>query len=297
MSFTGLSAFPLTPQHGGEIDELAVTALVRRLVAAGVDSITVLGSTGSYAYLDRAERRRVIELALRHADGVPVLAGVGALATRDVLHLTEDAQRAGVSGVLLAPVSYQPLTHDDVAGLYGDVTANLSVPLVVYDNPGTTHFAFTDELYARVAALPHVASIKIPGVPADPAEAAARIRSLRSILPGHVTIGVSGDPVAATGLVAGCDAWYSVLGGTLPEPALRITRAAQAGDTSGAVEASGHLRPLWDLFARHGSFRVIAGVAEELGLATRPCLPRPLLGLPDADRAEVRRVIERLELR
>ncbi len=226
-----------------------------------------------------------------------MVAGVGALATRDVLRHAEDAQRAGVAGVLLAPMSYQPLMHDDVLGLYRDVTAELSVPLVVYDNPGTTHFTFTDELYAQVAGLPRVASIKIPGVPADGAAAARRIQTLRKLLPAHVTVGVSGDAFAATGLNADCDAWYSVVGGTLPEPALRITRAARAGDAAAAAELSAQLQPLWDLFARHGSLRVVADIAEQLGLAGHPCLPMPILGLRDEDRARVRHVIEQLDLR
>ncbi|MCX2729240.1 dihydrodipicolinate synthase family protein [Saccharopolyspora sp. NFXS83] len=294
--FTGLSAFPLTPVAEDGIDEAAFAGLVERLAAARVDSITALGSTGSYPYLDRAERARAARLAVEHAGDVPVLAGIGALRTREVLALAEDAQRAGASGVLLAPVSYQALTADEVFGLYEDVTGELSVPLVVYDNPGTTHFTFTDELYARIAELPNVASIKIPGVPPAPAEAEARVSHLRSLLPASVTVGVSGDPLAATGLNAGCQAWYSVVAGALPEPALTITRAARAGDVATANAESERLRPLWELFTRHGSFRVVSAIAEQLGLVAHPNLPRPVRALPEADRAEAARVVHALDL-
>lgn len=133
--FSGLSAFPLTPLYEQRIDERAFGVLVERAVEAGVDSVTALGSTGSYAYLNRSERALVTQLAVSHAGKVPVIAGIGAVRTREILDLAEDAQAAGVAGVLLAPVSYQALTEDDVFGLYEDVTAILSVPLVVYDNP------------------------------------------------------------------------------------------------------------------------------------------------------------------
>lgn len=295
--FTGLSAFPLTPVTDRGIDEKAFTGLVERLAAAQVDSITALGSTGSYAYLDRAERARTARLAVEHAGGTPVIVGIGALRTRDVLELAEDAQDAGASGVLLAPMTYQQLTSDEVFGLYADVTAELSVPLVVYDNPGTTHFTFTDELYARIAELPNVASVKIPGVPRATSEAEARLARLRSLLPSTMTIGVSGDPLAAEGLNAGCDAWYSVVGGTLPEPALAITRAALAGESAAAVAESERLQPLWELFTRHGSLRVVSAIAELLDLVGRPNLPRPLNGLTDDDRAAVAETVERLGLR
>lgn len=295
--FAGLSAFPLTPLDEHRIDEQAYAGLIERLVGTGVDSITALGSTGSYAYLDRVERARVARTAVEHAGTVPVIVGVGALRTRQVLELAEDAQQAGAAAVLLAPVSYQPLTAEEVHGLFQDVTRNLSVPLVVYDNPGTTRFTFTDELYRAVAELPRVASIKIPGVPAEAGQAAARVAQLRRILPAHVTIGVSGDVFGAAGLNAGCDAWYSVIGGTLPGPAVAITRAARAGDADGAARASARLQPLWDLFARHGSLRVTAAIAEQLGLVSGPSLPLPIRGLSDAARAELAGVIDELGLR
>jgi len=115
--FSGLSAFPLTPISGDGIDEAAFASLVRRLTTAGVDSICALGSIGSYAYLTIAERARVARLAVEHAGGTPVIVGIGAVRTRDVLALADDAQKAGASGVLLAPVSYQKLTGDEVFGL------------------------------------------------------------------------------------------------------------------------------------------------------------------------------------
>ncbi|CAM5593473.1 MULTISPECIES: dihydrodipicolinate synthase family protein [Streptomyces] len=295
--FTGLSAFPLTPLTETGIDETAFAALVGRLAAAGVDSIGALGSTGSYAYLTREERARAARIAVEHGERTPVIVGIGALRTRHVLEVAEDAQNAGASGVLLAPMSYQPLTEDDVFGLFEDVTAHLSVPLVVYDNPRTTHFTFTDELYARVAELPRVSSVKIPGVPADPAAARARVQRLRQILPEAVTVGVSGDGLAATGLNAGCDAWFSVIAGTFPEPALTITRAAQSGDAERARAESRRLQPLWDLFAQYGSLRVVAEAAAHIGLTSPHSLPLPLRGLEAEERARVVEVLEDLRPR
>ena len=294
--FTGLSAFPLTPLLEDRVDQAAYRAIIERLAGAGVDSITALGSTGSYAYLDRDERRQVAGLAVQHAGDVPVIVGIGALRTSHVRALADDAQEAGAAAVLLAPLTYQAHTSDDVYGLYQDVLAGLSVPMVVYDNPGTTHFTFTDELYAAIAALPRVASVKIPGVPADPSAARERVQAIKARIPDSTTVGVSGDVVAAIGLTAGCDVWYSVIAGTLPGPALTITRAAEAGDAAAADAESARLQPLWALFAEYGSLRVTAAIAEQLGFATASCLPRPILGLDAAARARVATVIERLEL-
>ena len=293
--FTGLSAFPLTPLIDDRLDEHAFIGMMQRLASANVDSITALGSTGAYAYLTADERARVARLAVEHAGGIPVFIGIGALRTSHVLAHAADAEQAGAAGLLLAPVSYQPLTDDDVFELFRTVTDRTELPVIVYDNPGTTHFTFSLELYERLARLPGVASIKIPGVPASPDRARAHVDRIRAVIPERVTIGISGDASAATGLNAGCDAWYSVVGGILPDLALAITRAAQAGRTADAAADSERLAPLWELFAEcGGSFRVVAAIAEQLGLATRSCIPLPMQGLHDADRVRVADALARI---
>lgn len=294
--FRGLSAFPITPLRDDRIDDAAFRSLIQRLAASGVDSITALGSTGCYAYLSREERGTVVAASVAEAGDTPVFAGIGGLRTSQVQQLADDAQHAGASAVLLAPMTYQTLTNDDVYTLYEDVTKGLSVPLIVYDNPGTTHFTFTDELYAAVATLPNVASIKIPGVSLGADELRARIADLRSILPPHVTIGTSGDAYGAAGLNAGCDAWYSVIAGTLPQHPLAITRASQRGDRDEATALAAQWQPLWALFAKHGSLRVTAAIAEILEYVQRPSLPRPILGLSEADRDGVADVLRTISV-
>jgi 4-hydroxy-tetrahydrodipicolinate synthase len=289
--FTGLSAFAPTPLTEAAVDETAYGRLIARLARAGVDSIGALGSTGSYAYLDRAERARAVAVAVRHAGEVPVIAGVGALRVRDILHHVEDAQKAGASAVILAPMTYEALSDDEVFALYEEVCANLSVPLAVYDNPVATRVTFSDELHARVAQLRPVAAIKLPLPAAGVDVLAARVARLRALIPATVAIGVSGDDAAAAGLSAGCELWFSVLGGTLPVECLELVRAAQAGSVDDASAASERLQPLWQLFARYGTYRVIAALNEQLGLVTRMNLPRPVRPI---DAEGMRRVAEAL---
>ncbi|WJG24929.1 dihydrodipicolinate synthase family protein [Vibrio furnissii] len=295
--FSGLSAFPLTPMNETRIDEAAFVGLIERLTTAGVDSIGALGSTGSYAYLTREERTRVAKIAVEHAGNTPVIIGIGALRTKDVLNLADDAQKAGASGLLLAPMSYQKLSDAEVFAHFKAVAEAISVPLCVYDNPGTTHFHFSDELHGQIAELPNIASIKIPGVPSAPEEAKARVERLRALIPSHVSIGVSGDAFAATGLSAGCDVWYSVIAGLFPNTALELTRAAQSGNHAQAQQLSHRLQDLWAMFGRHnGSLRCIAAGAELLNLVDTPCLPLPLMSVQGEDRMRLATLIEQLHL-
>lgn len=296
--FTGLSAFPLTPITASGVDEQGFSKIVARLTAARVDSMGILGSTGSYAYLTREQRNRIAILAKQLAGDIPVMVCVGSVSTDAILHLADDAQAAGADALLLPAVSYQSLRDEEVFALFETVTRHASVPVCVYDNPGTTHFTFTDALHGRLSSLEGVCSVKIPGVPDSPGVATERVAALRQQLRPGVTIGISGDAYAGLGLNAGCEVWYSVCGGLFPETAKQITDAAAAQDHERVTALTARLEPLWALFRKHGgSIRVIAAAAGVLELTDTDCLPRPLQPLSASDIADIARVITMLELK
>ena len=276
--FTGLCAFPLTPLHQQHLDEKAFIRILSRLTDTGVDSLGILGSTGSYAYLSREQRKRVVQVAKAHVGSIPMMVGVGAIATSEVLRLVEDAQQAGADALLLPMMSYQPLSAEEIFAFYEEVCRHVSVPVCLYDNPRTTHVTLADELQGRIAALPAIASIKIPGLP-EP-QASERVATLRRHLPARVTLGASGDALATAGLQAGCQVWYSVCGGLFPQLSGALVRAIRSGDAARVAALNAQLAPLWRCFDRYGgSLRVIASAAAILGLCDPDCIPRPLLPL------------------
>ena len=294
--FTGLCAFPLTPMDEFGTDDRAYSGLIERLINAKVDSICVLGSTGNYAYLPREERARLVKLAVEVAGTLPVMTSVGALRTREILLAADDAQQAGAQALLLAPVSYQKLTEEEVFTLYETVSRAVSVPICVYENPGVTHFDFSDALYARLAELPAIQSIKLAGGYPDRERCIDRIAALRASLPERVSLGISGDAFAVPALLAGCDSWYSVVGGLFPQLAMTLATQALNGQRERALTSNQALDPLWRLFGKYGSLRVVASAAVALNLAQENCLPLPL-ALPDRQaRHEIEQVITQLAL-
>lgn len=208
------------------------------------------------------------------AGGPPVLAhgATGDLALGDA----GDAEAAGADGLLLAPVSYTPLTEEEVFEHFVAVAGTTKLPLCIYNNPSTTHFTFTDALVARLSAVPGIMAVKNPAP--QPAEARSRYEALRARVPGTFAIGYSGDWHSADAVLAGGDAWYSVVGGLLPVPALRLLHAAQAGDAADVARWNARFQGLWDLFKELSSLRVMYGAAEILGIC-RAAPPRPILSL------------------
>lgn len=291
----GLSAFPITPMNAnGRVDTPALQRLVAPLAAAKVDSIGLLGSTGSYPFLTRDERRRAADAAIAEVNGrVPVLVGIGALRLDEVIHLARDAKAAGAAAGLLAPVSYTPLTEHEVFELFRVVAAESELPLVIYDNFGTTHFTFTPELIGRLARLPGVVTLK--GTAPDAALVADHLRLRREAVPAGFPIGYAGDWNVTEALLAGGEAWYSVAAGLFPNSCLALTRAALAGKAEEARTLNAALQSLWDLFKQYSSLRVVYAAADILGITdAKP--PKPVLPLPDAVQNKVAAVLKELKL-
>lgn len=292
--FSGLSAFSITPTDAaGRVDREALSRLLERIRSAGADSIGLLGSTGGYAFLSREERRRAVETAIASVGGrIPVIVGVGALRTDEAEALARDAKKAGADGLLLAPMSYTPLTEEEVFQHMAAVAKAGNLPLCIYNNPGTTRFVFSNDLIARLAELPNIAAIKMP-LPTD-GDFRREIARLRARLPEDFSIGYSGDWGAAESLLAGGAAWYSVVAGLLPAEALALTRAAMAGNRAEAERLDQAFQPLWDLFKEFGSFRVMYSIAGLLGLSDA-APPRPILPLGPADVARVEAALDRVK--
>ena len=295
--FTGLSAFPITPFKNEQVDLVSFDRLIGNLVDANVDSICAMGSTGLYPYLTREQLFDVARAAVNQAGKVPVMAGVGSLRTYDVLRNIETVQKAGVSAVLLAPVSYQPLNENEVYGLYEAASREVSVPICVYENPRVTNFTFSDALYRRLAGLPHIGAIKIPGMPFATNEGASRLASLREILPPSMAVGVSGDQFGAAGMAQGCDLWLSVIGGIFPKTVQTIIQYATSEQANEALALSDSLAGLWQLFANNGGgLRVVAEAAKILGYSEGNNLPAPFLPISDDDRDTLSALILQLSL-
>ena len=163
----------------------------------------------------------------------------------------------------------------------------MNPPLVVYDNPGTTHFRFTPALIGRLARLPGVVAAKCPG-PA-PEDAARTVAALREAVPEGFPLGFSGDWNATEALIAGGSAWYSVAAGLFPKPCAAIVRAVQAGEVGRARALDAAMAPLWDLFKAHSSLRIVHALAGAVP-------PRPILPLPEAVRAQAEATVREMRL-
>src|SRR5262249_6097026 len=139
-SFRGVYPAMVTPMNEREEVDLAkLEAVTEYLIGAGVHGLIPLGSTGEFYALTPQERRNVLATVIRTAAGrVPVIAGVNAAATREVVQFSREAETLGASGIMVAPPYYSLPHKDELLEHFRAVDAAVGIPIMLYNFPART---------------------------------------------------------------------------------------------------------------------------------------------------------------
>ena len=144
--FHGVLPALITPftADGNAIDTEALGAFVERLIGAGAGGLVPGGSTGEFTTLSNAERRQLVEETVAAAAGrVPVVAGTGALSTRETVELSVHAERAGAAAVMVVPPFYDPPSWRELQAHYQAVADAIQIPIMYYNLPSVTGVTLT----------------------------------------------------------------------------------------------------------------------------------------------------------
>ena len=146
--FHGVLPALITPftEDGDAIDTDALAAIVERLIGAGVGGLVPGGSTGEFTTLTHAERRQLVEVTVEAAAGrVPVVAGTGALSTRETVELSVHAEQAGAAAVMIVPPFYDALSWRELLAHYTAVADAIAIPIMYYNLPARPGVTLTAE--------------------------------------------------------------------------------------------------------------------------------------------------------
>ena len=128
--FEGVITALVTPFRRDLLDEDALRRLVDEQIAAGVDGLVPVGTTGESPTLTNEEHIRVIEVVVEAAaKRVPVIAGTGSNSTHEAIEMSIAAKRAGADGLLLVTPYYNRPGQEHMyrhfrAIMRGDVAAD-----------------------------------------------------------------------------------------------------------------------------------------------------------------------------
>src|SRR4051812_42663457 len=105
--FRGTYTALVTPFRDGVVDASALEKLIESQIAAGINGVVAIGTTGETPTLSYDEREQVIRLAVEIANKrCQVLAGTGSYSTTDAIAATRAAEQMGVDGALIVAPYY-----------------------------------------------------------------------------------------------------------------------------------------------------------------------------------------------
>jgi 4-hydroxy-tetrahydrodipicolinate synthase len=212
----------------GALDLDAARRLARWLVERGNDGLVVAGTTGESPTLSDDEKLSLFA-AVAEAVRVPVIAGTGSNDTAHSVHLTREATRLGVAGILAVCPYYNRPSQAGIEAHLRAVAGATDLPVVIYDIPVRTGRKIATATLARLAhEVPNAAAVKdAAGNPAETAVLMSQVPASFELLSGDDNLTLPFLSVGATGVIGVATHWTG-------EDHREMFDAWERGDTEGA---------------------------------------------------------------
>jgi 4-hydroxy-2-oxoglutarate aldolase len=237
--------YPPVPTFFDAEEELDLQTLRNHIVKLrehGIANFVALGSNGEAAHLDAAERRQVIA-TIREAAGsqAQVLAGAGALSTRETISLCRLAAESGADVALLLPPAYyrSQMTGSVLRAHYRAVADESPLPIVLYNMPANSAGVDLDaETVISLSAHPNIVGMKdSSGNIAKLAEVVAGAHEGFAVLAGSAGFLLPALAVGAGGAIA-------ALANIAPRECLRLLQLWEEGKLADARQLQARLVPV-----------------------------------------------------
>ena len=284
--FKGCGTALLTPFINGAVDYERYTSLVERQVAAGVDFLVPLGTTGETPTLSDEEKVKVLETTRRHASGLPVMAGVGSnsvSATVANIRLLHEAD-----AFLVVVPFYNKPPQRGMYEYFKAVAESTNKPVFLYNVPGRTGSNMEAETTLALARdIPNIAGVK---------EASSNTEQIHRIIEGKpdgfvVLSGNDGETLAM--MRDGAEGVISVASNVIPAQMAEMVSALRNGDYESAAEIDRQLQPLFDnLFIESNPIPAKCAMAQ-LGLMENS-LRLPLVTASKQTEETIRKTLEQV---
>lgn len=229
MQLQGVYTALVTPFTNGEVDYAKLRELVELQIAAGVDGIVPVGTTGESPTLTFDEHHKLIDEVIKTADKrCTIIAGTGANSTDEAIELTKHAKAAGADASLQVTPYYNKPTQEGLYRHFSTVADETGLPIVLYNVPGRSGVPIAAETVARLSKNANIVAVK------EAAGSAERVSQILDLC--DITV-LSGDDALTLPMMAvGAKGVISVASNIIPAEMKAMVDAFAAGNVQKALE-------------------------------------------------------------
>lgn len=255
--FTGVCTALVTPFLQDSVNYPMLEQLLRRQAEAGVSAVVICGTTGESATLTDEEKLAMFRFARACApEDMCIIAGTGSNSTAHAIALSQQAQEAGATALLVVSPYYNKATPQGLYRHYAAIAESVHIPVILYNVPSRTGVDIPVEVYKKLSAIANIAGVK---------EASTDIRKIariRALCPPKFAVWCGNDDLVVPALSLGAKGLISVVSNIEPEMTNAMVNAALDGDFDTAAALQLSLLPLISaLFAEVNPIPVKAAMA------------------------------------
>lgn len=160
--FTGAATALITPFNPDfTVNYEALENLVNSQIENKIDALVICGTTGEKSTLRYDEHIKVIETAVKTANGrVPIIAGTGSNDTVYSVELCKDAEGVGADALLMVTPYYNKTSQKGLVNHYTYIADRVSKPIILYNVPSRTGVAIKPQTYLELSKHENIVAAK-----------------------------------------------------------------------------------------------------------------------------------------
>jgi 4-hydroxy-tetrahydrodipicolinate synthase len=284
--FSGVFPYLISPiDSRGRVKETVLERLIEDLIGAGIHGLTPLGSTGEFAYLNRDQRYRIVEVVVRATRRrVPVVAGVAATTIAEAVEQVRAFEALGADGILAILEAYFPVPEDGVVAYFTAVASSTRLPVVLYTNPQFQRSDLSLAAIERLAGIDNIRYLK------DASSDTGRLLTILNAVGDRLHVFSASAHIPACVMLLGGVGWMAGPACVIPRQSVRLYELCRAQNWGEAILLQRKLWRMNRVFAKYNLAACIKGALEIQGYDVGPPLP-PQAPLSEAGRTEIKGIL------
>lgn len=287
--FTGAGVAIVTPmKENGEVNFEAFAKLIDFQIENSTDAIIVCGTTGEASTLSHEEHLDVIRYCVKQVAGrVPVIAGTGSNCTETAIYLSQEAEKAGVDGILVVTPYYNKATQKGLKEHFTMIANAVKVPVILYNIPGRTGGVniLPETVVALCKEVPNIVGVK------DATGNISQVAKLMALANGSVDLYSGNDDQIVPVLSLGGKGVISVLSNVAPQQTHDICENYFNGNVEKSMQEQLRAIALCDALFCEVNPIPVKKALNFMGMEAGT-LRRPLTEMEDANAAKLEKAMK-----
>jgi 4-hydroxy-tetrahydrodipicolinate synthase len=258
----GIMPALVTPfDRKGNLIEDGFKQVVDYTIGKGVTGIVPAGTTGEFIYMEPAERKNLLDLAVKFAeDRVPVVAGTGESSTKATIELTKYAADIGCAATLVVSPYYLRPTDKGYYEHFETVARKTDFPIILYNIPWCTGGIIPTNVVEDLAELDNIVGIKdSSGDMRYNVELIQRLKGKIPVLIGH-------DECFLSAISAGANAAILASANVIPHILFEIMDKVRNGKMEEAAKLQHSIQVLVRIIDRNGGAPPVKAALKMMGI-------------------------------